>query len=144
MEYEKCLVQVYEVLNQLEEAEMEKIPEEVIKNIEEKMDKNYNWEYDENKNLEEQEIDRKTIAILSYINMEYLLNEEEKDLLRQMHDFNEIKLFPKVETVNFASKNANEYTEEKTVQESTNALVEVTKYNWYNKVWDFLKRIFNK
>lgn len=101
MEDEKCLVQVYEILNHLEDDEIEKIPERVINSIFERKDKNYIWLYDETKPLNEQALDRKTIAILSYINIEYLLNEEQKAYIKKIHESNEKKLFPKIGTFDF-------------------------------------------
>lgn len=138
MEYEKCLVQVYEILNRLDDEEIIKIPESVIKNIEEKKDKNYTWLYDETKSLVEQDIDRKTVAILSYINMEYLLNEEEKESLKEMHDGNEERLFPKVGVVNF-SKPISAYK----IEENANAtsLVDTKEPKWYQKVWDLFRQL---
>lgn len=137
MEYEKCLVQVYEILNHLEDEEIAKIPEEMIKRIEEKKDKNYKWEYDESKPLTEQVIDRKTIALLSYINLEYLLDIEEKEIIKEMHEQNEERLFPKIGTVNFSKPKIYE-TEKETV------LVEISKQTWYDKIIIFFKRLFHK
>lgn len=91
MEYEKCLVEVEEVLNHLDISELEKIPKDIIQVITEKKDKNYTWSYDETKTLLEQELDRGTIAILSYLNMEYLLSDEQKALMEELHRFNEKK-----------------------------------------------------
>ena len=144
MEYEKCLVQVYEILNHLDEEELYKIPEIVIKKIEDKKDKNYIWIYDETKDLKNQEIDRKTIAILSYINLEYLLNEEEKDILIKMHEFNEEKLFPKVRIVNFNNNIKHELPKG---TEHTNAdagLVKAINQKWYKKIWKQIKQLFNR
>ena len=89
MEYEKCLVEVDEVLNHLSKEELNKIPEDVLKGIKKRKDKEYMWKYDESKRLEEQRFDRNTIVILSYINMEYLLSKEQKDLMEKLHELNE-------------------------------------------------------
>lgn len=141
MEYEKCLVQVYEILNHLDDEEIIKIPESVIKNIEEKKDKNYTWIYDETKSLVEQDLDRKTVAILSYINIEYLLNEEEKEMLEEIHEANEEKLFPKIGTVNF-SKPINNAMIEKNVNEIS--LIETKEEKWYKKVWRLFIHLLRK
>ena len=144
MEYEKCLVQVYEILNHLDEEEILKIPERLLKSIEEKMDKNYKWTYDETKDLINQDVNRKTIAILSYINLEYLLNKEEKEFIINMHEANEEKLFPKVGTVNF--NNVVEYETSKEAEEKNveHGLLELNKQKWYQKIWNRIKQLFNK
>lgn len=143
MKYEKCLVQVYEILNHLSEEEILKIPEKVIKSIEEKKDKDYIWTYDETKELINQEIDRRTIAILSYINLEYLLSEEEREIILDMHDTNMEKLFPKVGTVNF--NKTIKYEEERKIEENNvKALVNSNKEKWYEKIFKKIKQLFNK
>ena len=95
MEQKKCLIQVDEVLNHLRNEDLNKIPLDIRNSIKENKDKNYIWEYDETKELWDQDLDRKSIAILSYLNMEYLVNKEQKELLKQMHRFNERKKYSK-------------------------------------------------
>lgn len=92
MEYEKCLVELDEILNHLDPNDLEKIPSQIRRNIKEKKSKNYIWKYDENKELKEQNIDRRTISMLSYLNMQYLVSSEQKELLEKMHKFNEMKM----------------------------------------------------
>ena len=92
MPYEKCLVELDEILQYLSEEDLNKIPYEIRNVIKEKKDKQYIWKYDKLKELKEQNIDRKTIIMLSYINMEYLLNTEEKEVMKKMHRYNEEKL----------------------------------------------------
>ena len=91
MEYTKCLVELDEVLCHLIEDDLKKIPENIRNSIKKEKDKNYIWKYDESKELKEQNLDRKTIAILSYLNMEYLLNDEQKELMEKFHKANEQK-----------------------------------------------------
>ena len=92
MEYTKCLVQLDEVLNYLSTENLEKIPDEIRNGIKEQKDKEYIWKYDESKALKEQELDRRTVAFLSYLNMEYLLNQEQKEYMETIHKINEQKI----------------------------------------------------
>lgn len=92
MEYTKCLVQLDEVLNYLSTENLKKIPEEIRNGIKEQKDKEYIWKYDESKSLKEQELARRTVAMLSYLNMEYLLNNEQREYLNKIHRINEQKL----------------------------------------------------
>lgn len=92
MEHAKCLTQLNEVINHLESEYFEKIPQDVKNAIAEQMDKNYIWKYDESKELYEQKLDRKTIAMLACLNMDYLLNEEQKKLMEEYHRLNEIQV----------------------------------------------------
>ena len=92
VDYNKRLVEVDEILNYLSEEDLLKIPEEVRNAIKENKDKEYFWKYDETKPLKEQDVSRDTIAFLSYLNMEYLLNEQQKEYMQQLHELNEKKL----------------------------------------------------
>jgi len=91
VDYAKRLVEVDEVLSYLSEENLNKIPEDVRNLIKENKDKDYTWKFDETKELKDQDLSRDTIIILSYLNMEYLLNEEQKKLMEQIHEFNERK-----------------------------------------------------
>lgn len=90
VDYNKRLVEVDEVLNYLSEEDLQKIPEDIREAIKENKDKEYVWEYDDTKELKDQGLSRDTIIILSYLNMEYLLNEKQKQLMQQIHELNEI------------------------------------------------------
>lgn len=92
MEYKKCLVQLDEVLNYLSIENIEKIPLEIRNSIKQQKDKEYIWKYDKSKALKEQELDRITVALLSYLNMEYLLNPEQKEYMETIHKINEQKI----------------------------------------------------
>lgn len=142
MEYEKCLVELDEIFKYLKDEEKRNIPYEIRKAIKEKKDKHYHWNYDESKTLNEQNINRKTIAMLSYLNMEYLLNEKQKKLMEGIHKFNEKKIEKeKSEKYNPDSifKNNIKYDKKEEV-----ALAEVEERKWYEKIFSFIKKILKK
>lgn len=91
VDYNKRLVEVDEVLNHLSKENLDKIPDEIKNLIKENKDKDYVWYFDENKPLKDQNLSRDTIAFLSYLNMEYLLNKEQKSFMEQIHRYNEQK-----------------------------------------------------
>lgn len=90
--YNERLVEIDEILSYLNEDELEKIPEEVRNYIKENKSTDYIWEYNEDKPLEEQNISRETLALLSYLNMKYLLNEQQRKVMEQIHKYNESKI----------------------------------------------------
>ena len=140
MEFEKCLVEVDEVLNHLSKEELNKIPEDVLKGIKKHKDKEYMWKYDESKRLEEQRFDRNTIVILSYINMEYLLSKEQKDLMEKLHELNEQNFINEIQE-KYDSKDLFK-TKTNTNVENENASAKLENNKWYNKMFSFIKRIF--
>ena len=139
MEYQKCLVEVDEILKHLNMNEFNKIPQDIRNLISEKKDKNYIWRYDKSKSLSEQNIDRQTIAILSYLNMEYLLDEEQKLLMEEIHRTNEKK--KRANKVNSGSKIEKEdFIEKETKKEGY--LVKIHEDKWYKKVIAAFKNLF--
>lgn len=90
-EYKKALTEVYEILNFLPVEYLNKIPKEIIKLIRDNMDNDYTWYYDFDKSFYKQELSREAVAILSYINMEFFLNKEQKNLMEKIHLFNSKK-----------------------------------------------------
>ena len=93
MDISKCLVEVDEILNYLSAEELNKIPEDIRAIIYENKDSEYVWNYDTSKTLQEQEVSDGTISILSYLIMEYLLNDRQKEIMKQIYDIadNEIE-----------------------------------------------------
>ena len=142
MEYEKCLVEVDEVLNHLSKEELNKIPEDVLKGIKKNKDKEYMWKYDESKQLEEQKFDRNTIVILSYINMEYLLNKEQKDLMEKLHELNEQNFANEIQEKYDSKDLFKNKNKTNTNVENENAIAKLENNKWYNKMFSFIKRIF--
>ena len=91
MEDRKILTQVYEILKLLSDDEFNKIPIEIIKMIEENKDNNYIWKYNDTIPLKNQNIDRGTVAVLSYININYLLDTEQRKNIEDIILYNEKK-----------------------------------------------------
>ena len=142
MEDKKCLVELDEVLMYLNEEDLNKIPKDLRDAIKEKKDKEYVWKYDESKKLDEQNLDRKTIAMLSYLNMEYLLNEEQKEFMKKLHEKNQIKQeLEKREKYNPDDIFKKEETNQ---SKSVFTLVEYKKDKWYKKVFLKLIKFFKR
>lgn len=146
VDYNKRLVEVDEILNYLSEEDFFKIPEDIRQMIKDNKDKEYVWEYDISKELKDQNLNRDTVIILSYLNMEYLLNEEQKKLMQQMHEFNEKKLEEaKVEKYGvedlFKKNKAHQEEQKETKQEMS--LVEY-KESFFTKFIKRIKRFFHK
>lgn len=139
----KRLVEVNEVLLQLSKKDFDKIPKEVISNIRNKMDKDYVWNYNPNKELSEQGLLEDTIAILSYINLEYLLNEEQKDFMNKVYMNNEIKKQKELQAI-YPSDNLFKSKQKENIHEMANLPVEIKKETFFKKLINFIKGLFNK
>ena len=91
IDYKKRFVEVDEIIKYLPKKDLSKIPNDLIHLIRKNKDSKYIWKYDNNKKLEEQNIHKDTIAILSYINMKYILEDNQKMLMKNLRDYNEMK-----------------------------------------------------
>lgn len=148
VDYNKRLVEVDEILNYLSEKDLLKIPEDVRQVIKDNKDKEYVWKYDVSKELKDQNLNRDTIIILSYLNIEYLLNGEQKQLMQQIHELNEKKLeeakAEKYGVDDLFKRNKSQQEEPKeTEQIQEQALVEY-KQNLFTKIINRIKKFFHK
>lgn len=140
IEYNKRLVEVDEILKHLSQENYNKIPEEIKVAIAENKDKEYKWIYDDTKKLKEQDVSDDTIAILSYINMEYLLNEEQKKFVDSLHEQNENK------TTNNTNYNVDIFYNKsnKMTNVCQELVVEKNKQNFWEKLNNFIRKLFGK
>ena len=143
MSYEKCLVEVDEVLSRLSADELAKIPEDVRNNIKEKKAKDYTWAYNDSKELNEQNLSRDAIAMLSYLNMEYLLSDEQRELMEEIHRENEKKRNAHAYQKSFRAK-VEKDAEKKTVKRVEKSLMEVEKEKWYERLFAVIQRFFRR
>ena len=145
-EYNKRLVEVDEILNHLSEEDLLKIPEDVRKAIKDNKDKDYVWKYDETKSLKNQDLSRDTIVLLSYLNMEYLLDEGQKNLMKQIHEFNERTAEEeKKNKYNTEDLFKHELKSKKTdLPEKETSLIERKEKTWFNLFINKIKSIFRK
>jgi len=149
VDYNKRLVEVDEILNYLSEEDLEKIPDDIKQVIKDNKDKDYTWNYDEDKTLKEQDVSRDTIAILSYLNMEYLLNEKQKQFMEEMHKRNEQEKRKK-EYSNETQYNYEDLFKRKNKVEDTNneqeevALIPVIEETFIRKIINKIKSLFKR
>lgn len=136
----KRLVEVEAVLERLEDKYKKKIPLEIWEYIKQNKDTTYDFYFDDNKPLENQKLNIDTIAMLTYINMEYLLNEEQKKemlrLLREDESFAEEKKKEQYKTEDLFK---NRKDNQRAIDSNTNNEIAMTKYKE-----SFLKKIINK
>lgn len=89
-DYKRRFVEVYEIIKHLPKEEFDKIPNDVLELIRKNKNSNYTWQYDDKK-LKDKNIHKDTVAILSYINTEFILENKKKMLMQSIHYCNEMK-----------------------------------------------------
>jgi len=91
-EENKRFVEVYEILKQMPTESVMKIPENIRNYIRDNRDEEYIWNYDKTKDFKEQDINEDTLVMLAYLNTEYMLDEKQKKLMKQIYKINQQKL----------------------------------------------------
>lgn len=90
--YGNVLTETYEIITNMGNEYINKIPKEIWKIIRENRNKEYNFSYDPSKKLAKQNVRKATINLLSYINLNYWCNNEERKELKEIYKRNEQKL----------------------------------------------------
>ncbi len=91
--YKKAYTELNEIIKELSEAEIQKIPNDLIKNIKINMDMEYKWKYDNSKDLIQQDLMPETKALIVEIYERYLCKESEKEFWKEYNKicFNNIE-----------------------------------------------------
>ncbi len=90
--YGNVLTETYEIITNMGNEYINKIPKNIWKIIKENRNKDYNFSYDASKKLAKQSVRKATINLLSYINLNYWCNNEERKELKEIYKRNEQKL----------------------------------------------------
>lgn len=143
--YPKAYKQVIEILKYVPQESVDKIPQEMIKTFKINMDDKYDFKIDISKSFEEQDILEETKAILANIFRDYWATPEQKErILEKEKKDREIEENIKREKYNpdnlFKKK-------QKVIQQNeeiqSNLPVEIKKKKFYEKIINFLKKIFH-
>lgn len=141
----KAYTEAFYIVNLMSEEMKSKIPETVIDNIKNRMDEEYEFYIDE-EDIESVELLEDTEKILSVLYTDYLSTEEERKIILNKE---QILASSKnnVETKSAKLLKIKEiFPEKEDVKEYETAkdLVKIKNEKWYTKIFDFIKKMFNK
>ena len=149
--------EVYGILQALGNKYIDKLLKTVLKVITECKEENYNPEYDMSIPLKEQDINRKSLAMIALFHYNYWCEtEEERKKFKNMLETNEEKHQKEMQEKYSNDKIFNKATtkiEEETISEKVDRFVEVSnqstaniveyKQSFFNKIIDKIKQWFN-
>ena len=124
-----------------------KIPLKLRNFFKREMDKNYIPKFNTNISIKEQNLKRKTIAIISGLNLQYWCNEERKQELLKIYSDNERKYQEELHikyNPNNIFKNNKENKEESMFSSENTQLIVVEEVRWYKKIIIKLTNLFKK
>ena len=138
--------EVDKILSFMEFEYIEKIPKKLRETFKNEKLKDYKPDIDKNISLNEQNLERKTYAILAMLNLHYWCNnKEEKQELLKAYSYNDKKrqeeLRDKYNPNNIFKNKAKEIEKQETKEEIT-ALVEYKEASFIKKIIDRIKRLF--
>ncbi len=141
----KRLVEVETILGTLDNTYKNKIPKEIWEYIKQHKDNDYIFYYDKEKSLMNQTLDIDTVAILTYINMEYLLNKKQKQHIKQILRKDEVILEKKKREMynpdNLFKQNRPKIQKQCNSITNEIAIVEY-KESYFTKIRNWFKQIF--
>lgn len=136
--------EVFEIINQLEDDLVNKIPQKLIEFLDEERDKNYSSKIDINIPLNEQKINRNTMILLTILNLNYWCEtkEEKQELLKILKE-NEEKV--KLRGRQLKEGNFNNLFKENVNEiENNTDLVQYKKESLIQKLFHKIKKLLNK
>lgn len=144
----KAYSEVDKILSFMEIRDVEKVPKKMREMFKNEKLQDYEPNIDKNIPLEEQQLERKTLAILAMLNLNYWCeNEEEKEELIRAYSNNDKKrneeLREKYNPDNIF-KNKNKEREVEQITEEITAIAEYKKENFIKKLLNKIKRLFTR
>ncbi len=92
--YAKAYVEILEIIKNMEQKYRDKIPTKLVKFFEENKDSSYEYNLSQIKEEQKEIFSQKTIELLAMLELKYLANEKEKELLKDALEKND-KIYQK-------------------------------------------------
>lgn len=125
--------EVYEILKYIPITYLNKIPKEVVNIFKNKRDKNYKVKINPNIPLEDQKLHRKTLVLLSVLNLDYWCEPEEREEILNIYWKNEKESYVVLDEENNLMPDQIE-----------KGLVLYKEENFMQRIWSKLKNIFKR
>ena len=140
-ERKEAYVEVLEILRHMERRYVEKLPKKLIEFFKRNASKEYTFKLNNNISFEEQPLKKSTISILAMLNYNYWCEDEEhKKYLLNKYNENEIKyqqmLMEKYSKDNLFKRDNN--------NSNNNMPQKYEEIKWYQKILDYVKKLFSK
>lgn len=143
----KAYTETFYIINLMSEEMRNKIPKKILNNIKSRMDNEYEFFIDED-GIESAELLEETEKILSVLYTDYLATEEEREIILNKEKIisnskisNQINNDIEIKEI-FQERNKKKITNENS--KNTNELLIMGKEKWYTKLFNFIKKIFDK
>lgn len=141
--YAMAYTELLEILKSLPKEEYDRIPKEKIEFYEKNKDNNYEYVFDASRPIEEQNISKKTNAIIVSLFRDYFATPVQKEklerILKQNDEQNQKELTEKYNPDNIFKKKTSINTNE---QSNEKMLIIIEKENIFKRIINKIKKIF--
>ncbi len=139
-EYANACAEVLEILKSVKDEDLKRIPNEEIEILKENANMEHEFSYDATKDIKDQNVSKVAKGIIANFFVKYIATMEQKQKITSIqHKRLEEKLI-----VNSTPRIEAEETETTIPKVQIKDLVDVKNIKWYEKVYLFFKRIFEK
>lgn len=136
-EYENACKEVLEILKFVKEDDLKRIPKEEIEILRKNANLEHEFFYDVTKDIKEQNVSKAAKAIIANYFVKYIANVEQRQkILAIQHR--------KIEEKNSVNNINNNLKREEKQTVEIKDLVEIKKEKWYEKVYQFFKKVMKK
>lgn len=143
--FSKACKEVSEILRNIEEEDLEKIPKEFLDKIKKNADIDYETKLDYNKSFEEQEVLPETIDLLAYIYRKYWCNQEEKEEFDTIMKKNDIEYQNEMMRKYDINEKIKKRKKTLNIENTEKSLIETEENkNIIKIIFKYLKSIFKK
>ena len=145
--YHKAYKEVSEILKDVRQESVNKIPKRMLETFEKKMDKDYVFNVDINKSFEEQNLLEETKDIFAVIFRDYWATPYQREKIKEKEKYDRQKIEEekanKYNPDDIFNKKIKEQNKEKNEKQAVNELPIEYKEKFYLKIIRFFKNIFN-
>ena len=144
----KAYAEVLLILSYMEQKYIDMIPKKLLELFNEEKDKNYQPKINPNISLAEQNLQRKTLALLAMLNLNYWCKDEkEKEEILKIYSENDKKIEAEMrERYNQDNLFKKEEKEEQNneIKEESTEIIEYKEKNIFRKILEKIKTFFKK
>lgn len=142
----KAYTEILLILSYMEQKYIDLIPKELLELFNEEKDKNYQPNINPNISLAEQNLQRKTLALLAMLNLNYWCKDEKEEMLK-IYSENDKKIEAEMREIynpdNLFKKKEKEEQNNEVKQENTE-LIEYKEQNIFKKILNKIMKFFKK
>lgn len=148
--FAKACKEIVEILKFVPDKDVLKIPKKMREMFEDEMDKNYNFSIDTKKTIEEQKLLNETKAILSNIFRDYWATPYQRERIIEKQNYDR-KVIEQQKSEKYNPNNIFKRISTSEIKEiviknnpdNSNLPVDVKKEKFYQKIVNFIKKIFS-